>query len=191
MKNLNAIVWLYRGEKEKYQDLIREYRHALFFSADESWKQGLKDALLPENDFAVTLDRLNALKAKAQAEAKEAVNQAGKRDKKSVQAAWDAYLAEIDALLVIAREAVWLTEKFGEGEYRDVPGLCKLSDRSEIEAKGWSLTPGAYVGVEAVKDDGVDFAARMKEIHQELLALQVQSNALMETISKNMGEMGL
>ena len=86
---------------------------------------------------------------------------------------------------------VWLYEKFGEGEYKDVPGLCKLAAISEIEEKGWSLTPGAYVGVAPTKDDGVDFAQRMKEIHAELLTLQAESNALMETISQNLKEMGL
>jgi type I restriction enzyme M protein len=47
------------------------------------------------------------------------------------------------------------------------------------------------VGVAPVEDDGVDFHARMKEIHEELKALQVKSNELMATISKNMEEMGL
>ena len=53
------------------------------------------------------------------------------------------------------------------------------------------LTPGAYVGVAEVEDDGVDFAQRMGEIHRELLKLQAESNDLMQTISKNMKEMGL
>ena len=66
-----------------------------------------------------------------------------------------------------------------------------LADRAEIAEKGYSLTPGAYVGVAPVSDDGVDFAARMAEIHSELLTLQAESNELMETISKNMKEMGL
>ena len=57
--------------------------------------------------------------------------------------------------------------------------------------KGASLTPGAYVGVASVEDDGVDFAQRMKEIHKELLELQAESNRLMETISKNLEEMGV
>ena len=96
-----------------------------------------------------------------------------------------------NAEIAIAKEAIWLTEKFGEGEYRDVLGLCKLADRAEIAEKGYSLTPGAYVGVAPVADDGEDFAARMAEIHKELLALQAESNELMETISKNMKEMGL
>ena len=60
-----------------------------------------------------------------------------------------------------------------------------------IEGRSWSLTPGAYVGVAPTADDGVDFAARMAEIHQELVTLQAESNELMATISKNMREMGL
>ena len=62
---------------------------------------------------------------------------------------------------------------------------------NEFKEKGFSLTPGAYVGVEEVADDGVDFSARMKEIHKELLSLQAQSNDLMSTISKNIKELGL
>ena len=69
--------------------------------------------------------------------------------------------------------------------------MCKRAELSEIEARGWSLTPGAYVGVPPAEDDGVDFAQRMKEIHRELLELQKGSNRLMDTISQNMREMGL
>ena len=46
-------------------------------------------------------------------------------------------------------------------------------------------------GVAPVEDDGVDFTQRMKEIHKELLELQAESNRLMETISKNLEEMGV
>jgi len=101
-----------------------------------------------------------------------------------------------------AQEAVWLYEKFGEGEYRDIAGLCKVAYRTEeargadadgacIEEKGWSLTPGAYVGVAPTPDDGVDFAERMTEIHRDLLRLQAESNALMDEIAQNMRAMGL
>ena len=47
------------------------------------------------------------------------------------------------------------------------------------------------MGVAPVEDDGVDFKARMAEIRAELLTLQNQSNALMETISRNMEELGI
>ena len=88
-------------------------------------------------------------------------------------------------------DAQWLYEKFGEGEYQDIPGLCKVASLSEIKEKNYSLTPGTYVGVTAAEDDGVDFAQRMAEIHRELMDLQAESNELMQTISKNMKEMGL
>ena len=45
------------------------------------------------------------------------------------------------------RHAHWLTERFTEGELRDVEGLVKLAARAEIAANDWSLTPGRYVGV--------------------------------------------
>ena len=93
--------------------------------------------------------------------------------------------------LTVAKDAVWLYEKFGEGEYQDIPGLCKIATRTEIAEKNDSLTPGAYVGVAAAEDDGVDFAQRMGEIHREILALQAESDALIQIISKNMKEMGL
>ena len=108
-----------------------------------------------------------------------------------MQAQYDDKIKELEEALTIAKEACWLYEKFGEGKYADVLGLCKLADRSEVEEKGWSLTPGAYVGVAPVADDGVDFHDRMREIHVELLELQAKSNELMETISRNMEEMGL
>ena len=37
----------------------------------------------------------------------------------------------------------------------------------------------------------MNFEERMAEIHRELLALQAESNDLMDTISRNMKEMGI
>lgn len=175
MKNLNAIVWLYRGEIEKYEVLIGEYHQILG----------------KEKSFEEILELLKEELAELQRRTKIEVEHAARNDKKRVQAYYDEMIAAKNAEITIAKEAIWLTEKFGEGEYRDILGLCKLADRAEIAEKGYSLTPGAYVGVAPTEDDGVDFAARMKEIHSELLTLQAESNELMDTISKNMKEMGL
>ena len=51
--------------------------------------------------------------------------------------------------------------------------------------ENYSLTPGAYVGVAAQEDDGVDFHERMTEIHAELNKLNAEANKLMEEINKN------
>jgi type I restriction enzyme M protein len=52
----------------------------------------------------------------------------------------------------------------GEGIcYRDIPGLCKAAALKEIEAQGWSLNPGRYVGVapgENVSDE--DFKEKLE-----------------------------
>ena len=175
LKNMNAIVWLYRGEIDKYSALLNEYRSAL--GSDKAFTEQVHE--LSE-------------KAKAlRAEAKKAVESAEKREKKKTQEAYDVKLADLTDMLTIAKEANWLYEKFGDGVYVDVLGLCKVASITEIEEKDWSLTPGAYVGVAPIKDDGVDFKERMAEILQELLSLQAESNDLMDTISQNMEEMGL
>ena len=111
--------------------------------------------------------------------------------KKELEKLIGIQVEKTEACQRIINEAIWLYEKFGEGEYQDIPGLCKMASCAEIAEKNYSLTPGAYVGVAAVEDDGVDFAQRMGEIHRELLTLQAESNELMQTISKNMKEMGL
>ena len=75
--------------------------------------------------------------------------------------------------------------------HRDAIPMLLRNERAEIEAKGYSLTPGAYVGVPEQEDDKDDFHQRMVEIHDELMKLQEESNRLMVVISKNMKEMGI
>ena len=100
-------------------------------------------------------------------------------------------MEELNEILTVAKKAEWLYEKFGDGEYNDILGLCKISDFEEIAEKSYSLTAGAYVGIVPVEDYGVDLHKRMIEIHNELLSSQAESNELMDTISKNMVEMGI
>ncbi len=191
MKNMNAIVWLYRGETEKYTELFKQYKDNIYSYATESADKELDDILFHYSDFAsLSHDLKEHIMAKRK-HAKECVANAETRQRKSEQAKWDEYLLWLEEILTVAKEANWLYEKFGDGEYKDILGLCKVASREEIKEKGYSLTPGAYVGVAPVEDDGVNFEERMTEIHHELFSLQTESNDLMDTISKNMKEMGL
>jgi len=192
MKNLNAIVWLYRGEIDKYTALINEYIDVIpdYFNENDVDVE-IRRGIVEFSDFYGNYNKLKASLQLLREKAKAAVDSAERKDKKATAAVWDAKIQKLEEVISVIGEAVWLTEKFGDGEYQDVLGLCKLADRAEIADKGYSLTPGAYVGVAPVEDDGVDFAARMAEIHNELLILQAESNELMDTISKNMKEMGL
>ena len=78
-----------------------------------------------------------------------------------------------------------LTEGFPGGGYRDVPGLCKMAGIEEIEAQGWSLNPGRYVGVAAREEDDFDFFERLEELNEELEALNSEARGLEERIAGN------
>jgi len=163
LRNLQAIVHLYRGEKEKYQQLLSDYK-----------------AVLGDTTVASAQEALDKQKAAA----KEAIANAQRKEKKRIEAEQNALIAELEDTLETARQFEWLTEKFGDGEYKDVLGLCKIATIQEIEEKNYSLTPGAYVGVAEQEDDGVDFHERMTEIHAELAQLNQEANALMDEIQK-------
>jgi type I restriction enzyme M protein len=80
----------------------------------------------------------------------------------------------------------------GQGEgcaYRDIPGLCKAATLKEIEAQGWSLNPGRYVGVapgEAVSDE--DFKEQLETLNEELETLNAAARELEQTIALNVAE---
>ena len=238
LKNLNAVVWLYRGKTEAYKSLLNEYQSAVIeglsgirridcnfvqwlcaehmetirqaaqkikadagepieaLSGLEQQLAGLKtnisETIQSVIDYYSSMSKSSYKVLQQQFKQKHGftLNRAA-AVKKQLNNALEKSLSKIDELLTVLHEAKWLYEKFGEGEYQDIPGLCKIASMQEIEDKGYSLTPGAYVGVAAQEDDGVDFGKRMKEIHTELLSLQQESNKLMETISRNMEEMGL
>ena len=90
------------------------------------------------------------------------------------------------------RQARWLTERFPGAALRDVEGLVKLVDRTEIEANDWSLTPGRYVGVAPEEEDeDFDFGETMRAIHAELAELDAEAAALAATIRKNFEALGI
>ena len=168
LRNLQAIVHLYRGETEKYQALLNDYRQVL---------------------GDTTVASAQAALDKQKAEAKEAIANASRKDKKRIEAEMKAIEDALENTLETARQHEWLTEKFGEGVYKDVLGLCKIATIQEIEEKNYSLTPGAYVGVAEAEDDGVDFHERMNEIHAELASLNKEANVLMDEILKGWEEL--
>jgi type I restriction enzyme M protein len=81
--------------------------------------------------------------------------------------------------------AALLKEKFPKGKYADVPGLCKVATLKDIEAQGWSLNPGRYVGVTERAADEFVFAERLEELNEELETLNAEARELEERISEN------
>lgn len=71
-----------------------------------------------------------------------------------------------------------IDEHFPDGAYRDVPGLCKVATRNEIEAQGWSLSPGNYSGSAAVEEDDEEFFEKLATIYEEFSSLSDQAELL-------------
>ncbi|MEX2620741.1 MAG: class I SAM-dependent DNA methyltransferase [Egibacteraceae bacterium] len=71
-----------------------------------------------------------------------------------------------------------LKDHFPDGAYVDVPGLCKVATRAEIEAQGWSLNPGRYTGTAVIEDDGEDFTEKLAGLYDEFTRLSDGSNEL-------------
>ena len=78
-----------------------------------------------------------------------------------------------------------MVENFPGGNYADVSGLCKAATLEEIEAQGWSLNPGRYVGVADRTPDDFEFAERLEELNEELEQLNAEAAALEEQIAEN------
>jgi type I restriction enzyme M protein len=76
-----------------------------------------------------------------------------------------------------------MAQSFAAGVYVDVPGLCRVASLAEIEAQGWSLNPGRYVGLAVGIDDGFDFAVRFEELTEELELLGAEAQALQEQVA--------
>lgn len=81
----------------------------------------------------------------------------------------------------------WLTERFPEGVYRDVIGLCKVATmegEDGIIDQDYSLNAGRYVGV-VIEDDGMsvnEYKSTMLGLNTELAKLNEESEKLEDTI---------
>jgi type I restriction enzyme M protein len=79
-----------------------------------------------------------------------------------------------------------LKEKFPKLKYANLLGLCNVATRNQIEAQGWSLNPGRYVGVAARKDvSNEDFIEQFEELTEELETLNAEARELEERIASN------
>ncbi|MBE2285898.1 MAG: SAM-dependent DNA methyltransferase [Prosthecobacter sp.] len=90
------------------------------------------------------------------------------------------------------KQVHWLLHRFPEGVYVDVPGLCKIASKADIEAADWSLTPGRYVGVAPAEvDEDFDFGQAMRDIHVELKDLDREASELAAKIQANFEGLGI
>ena len=84
----------------------------------------------------------------------------------------------------------WLTERFPDGVYRDVVGLCKVAKidgEDGIRDQDYSLNAGRYVGV-VIEDDGMtaeEFKDTMLGLNAEFEKLNAEAKELEAQIAGN------
>lgn len=167
IQNIATIVRLYRGETKRLKELLAKYQQQA-------------------NDFEK--------QAKAQQQEVEKIKKLKPTEEKELKR-WEKQLEEAEKQCKALTEKQnyflghinWLNERFPNGVYEDVTGLCKAATLKEIEEQDYSLNPGRYVGV-VIEEDGLteeEFLAEMKERHVALKGLNSKASELEELINQN------
>lgn len=171
IQNIAMIFRLFRGEKDRFQSLVKKYRdEAVVFKKKAHEQQAI-------------VEEIRGRKPEEEKELKrwEKLLEAQERKHKDLH----------DRMLYFNAQADWLLERFPKGEYEDVTGLCKAATLAEIEEQDWSLNPGRYVGV-VIEEDGLteeEFLAEMVSRHAQLDSLNVEANRLSKLIDRNIKAM--
>ena len=74
--------------------------------------------------------------------------------------------------------------------YEDKQGFCKSASLEEVRSHDYILTPGRYVGIEEVEDDGISFDEKMTTLTTELSQMFVKSHELEDEIKARLGAIG-
>ncbi|MGI3213379.1 N-6 DNA methylase [Roseovarius tibetensis] len=250
-QNLSSIVWLYRGQTDRFLALAQEYLETAFTQMEACDFAGFEKALKAvtsahsdeelqklsttvmadigalsdgatkargthwdnaprDNDglkassvaFEPVADRAKALVKEIdhlyklatrvhQADVADGTKPAeGKKRLYELDAARQEVTEHLKNARYFHTQSEWLQTRFPDAEFRNVEGLVKLVGHNELEAKGWSLTPGRYVGVAPEEEDeDFDFEEALRDIHIEIDGLNAEAVELAEVISSNLKEL--
>ena len=98
-------------------------------------------------------------------------------------------LTEEDVAGIARTYHAWRGEE-KDGEYEDLDGYCKAAQLEDIAKHDYVLTPGRYVGVAEVEDDGIPFEEKMEELTVRLYAQMKEGAELDKLIKANMEGLG-
>jgi type I restriction enzyme M protein len=98
-------------------------------------------------------------------------------------------LTDADIAKIARTYHAWRGDK-DAGKYEDIPGFCKSALTAEIDAHGYVLTPGRYVGAEEIEDGGEPFEEKMTRLVTELNAQFAELGRLEQAIKASLKGLG-
>jgi len=114
------------------------------------------------------------------------------RQQKELDVRRKALVEQLKRAAYFERQAHWLLSRFPDATFVDVPGLCRVVTKQDIESAEWSLTPGRYVGVATPEvDEEFDFEQALRDIHIELADLNQEATTLAAKIQENFERLGV
>lgn len=196
IQNIAAIVRLYRGETIRLKELLKKYDlKATEF--EEEAKKLLPAVMNAVNEFEKARLNLYSIQKKIETgkgDTRQLQNEQAKatrelnRLQKEKEELEKKQKAMVDKHLYYFAQIDWLNERFPNGKYEDVTGLCKSATLAEIEEQDWSLNPGRYVGV-VIEEDGLteeEFVDEMKQRHQQFNSLNIKAKDFENLIEQNL-----
>lgn len=84
----------------------------------------------------------------------------------------------------------WRGSYSGDEKYEDIQGFCKSATLEEIRGHEYILTPGRYVGIEEVEDDGISYEEKMGDLTSKLAEQFAKSRHLEDEIRGNLAKLG-
>ncbi len=195
IQNISTIVRLHRGETERLTRLLESYqRQAEDYEAKANELEPVMNEAIAAYDNAKGIlyeiqERISAGIGEAK-QLKTELTRAGTVFTKALKAREEIekeYKALTGKAAYFNGHMNWLKERFPNGVYEDVIGLCKSANLKDIEEQDFSLNPGRYIGV-VIEEDGLtekEFLEEMRERHDTIIALDSKSVQISNLIGLN------
>lgn len=195
IQNIATIIRLHRGETDRLTQLLAKYRAQVadYEQQADTLEPTLNAAINAHDDAKISWDEIQQRITKSKVDANSLKTELSKaatllnkaqREKEEQEKAYK-YLT--DQAAYYNSHIAWLNERFPDGVYENVIGLCKAATLEDIKEQDYSLNPGRYVGV-VIEEDGLteeEFLAEMKERHKRLNQLNKKAYDLEKLISYN------
>ena len=178
---LPATLWFFDKARKKKDEILFIDARSIFTQVDRAHRkfseEQIKNLGIITRVYNGDKQAYKDLIAEYKAELKKAPASSDDKEIKTK----DYWQAQID----------WLTERFPDGVYQDVIGLCKVAKiegEDGIKDQDFSLNAGRYVGV-VIEDDGMtekEYKTELRKLYREFEKLTNDAGIIEKQLSANL-----